>query len=363
MSESLEAIRLRDFVPISMMTAKATTVSKPAAPIVDAHNHLGRRHGPWRAPDVAALVSVMDQAGVATIVNLDGGWADELEANLDRYDRAFPGRFVTFARLDWSTCSTPGWGERLAASMADSVRRGAAGVKIWKDVGLTIRDSDDELIFLDDPQLEPLWHVLAETGVPALIHTADPVAFFQPLDGRNERLEELLRHPDWQFMGEQFPPLAKVMDAFEAVVVSHPEMRVIGAHVGCLAENLDWVESMLDRCPNYRVDIAARIAELGRQPRRTTALIERHPDRVLLGTDCGPPSVDDYRLYLRFLETEDEAFPYSDEEPPPDGRWTISGLGLTHELAAAMEGDNARAFIPALSAMPTASMPTTHPAV
>lgn len=350
MSESLEDIRLRDYVPVSMMTAHVTTVTHPAVPMVDVHNHLGHWRRPaWRVPDPAALVASMDEAGVATIVNLDGGWTDELEENLDRYDRAYPGRFLTFARLDWSACKTPGWGERLACSMADSVRRGAAGVKIWKDVGLTVRDGQDELIFLDDPQLEPLWQVLAETGVPALIHTADPVAFFQPLDGRNERLEELLRHPDWQFMGEQYPPLGRLMDAFEAVVTSHPEVLFIGAHVGCLAENLDWVESMLDRCPNYRVDIAARIAELGRQPRRTKALIERHPDRVMLGTDCAPPTVDDYRLYLRFLATEDEAFPYSSEEPPPDGRWTISGLGLTDDLAAGVEGDNARAFIPALA--------------
>lgn len=350
MSEPLESIRLRDYVPVSMMAATVTTVTEPAAPIVDVHNHLGRwQQENWRVPDTAALVELMDTAGVATIVNLDGAWTDELEANLDRYDRAYPGRFLTFARLDWSDCTTPGWGERLAASLIDSVRRGATGVKIWKDVGLRIRDESGELIFLDDPRLEPLWNALTETGVPALIHTADPVAFFRPLDRYNERLEELLRNPDWHFHGEEFPPLERLLEALETVVTSHPDALFIGAHVGCLAEDLDWVEGMLDRCPNYRVDIAARIAELGRQPRRTKALIERHPDRVLLGTDCGPPTVEDYRLYLRFLQSEDEAFPYSEEDPPPDGRWTISGLGLPPELAAAVEGDNARAFVPALA--------------
>jgi predicted TIM-barrel fold metal-dependent hydrolase len=282
-------------------------------------------------------------------VNLDGAWTDELEANLDRYDRTFPGRFLTFARLDWSDCRSPGWGERMAASLTDSVRRGAAGVKIWKDVGLSIRDERDQLVFLDDQRLEPLWQAIAECRVPAFIHTADPVAFFQPLDRHNERLEELLRRPDWHFHGAPFPPLQRLLDALETVVTSHPDVLFIGAHVGCLAENLDWVQGMLDRCPNYRVDIAARIAELGRQPRRTKLLIEQHPDRVLLGTDCAPPTIADYRLYLRFLETEDEAFPYSYEQPPPDGRWTISGLGLTPELAAAVEGDNARTFIPALA--------------
>jgi predicted TIM-barrel fold metal-dependent hydrolase len=348
---TLAELRLRDFAPVSMMTGRATRVTGPVAPIVDVHNHLGRRlTGDWRVADPDALVALMDASGVATIVNLDGEWTDELEANLDRYDRRFPGRFVTFARVDWSDTKTPGWGERMGASLADSVRRGAAGLKLWKDIGLRVRDERDELIFLDDDRLEPLWDALAETGVPALIHTADPVAFFQPLDSRNERVEELLRHPDWHFHGPEFPPLQRLMDALDAVVANHPRVRFIGAHVGCLAENLDWVEQMLDRYPNYCVDLAARVAELGRQPRRTRALIEHHPDRVLLGTDCAPPEAADYELYLRFLQSSDEAFPYSSEEPPPTGRWTISGLGLPDELAARVEGDNARAFIPALAA-------------
>lgn len=353
MIESLADLRLRDFAPVSMLTTAVTTRPTPVAPIVDVHNHLGRRTtGVWRAPDPVALIATMDAAGVATIVNLDGEWADELEANLDRYDRRYPGRFVTFARLDWADTSTPGWGDRMADSLADSVRRGAAGLKLWKDIGLRVRDENEELVFLDDRRLEPLWAVLADTGVPVLVHTADPVAFFQPLDRHNERLEELLRHPDWHFHGAEFPPLERLMDAFESVVAAHPQVRFIGAHVGCLAENLDWVESMLDRYPNYRIDIAARVAELGRQPRRTRALIERHPDRVLLGTDCAPPQIADYQLYLRFLASADEAFAYSTTEPPPTGRWTISGLGLPDELAARVEGENARAFIPALAASP-----------
>ena len=38
---------------------------------------------------------------------------------------------------------------------------------------------------------------------------------------------------------------------------------------------------MLDAYPNYRVDIAARVAELGRQPRAVREVIMAHPDRVL----------------------------------------------------------------------------------
>jgi predicted TIM-barrel fold metal-dependent hydrolase len=346
----LADIRLRDFHPTSSMVGRRTTIDHPAAPLVDVHNHLGRWHGgEWEVDDVPELLDRMAAADVATIVNLDGGWGDELEANLDRYDRAHPGRFLTFARVDWSRCAEDGWGERLGASLADSARRGAQGLKVWKDVGLRIRDAEDQLVFLDDDRLKPIWDVAAQTGLPILVHTADPVAFFQPLDGRNERLEELLEHPDWHFHGPEFPPLSRLLEAFEAMIAANPGVSFIGAHVGCLAEDLDWVSTMLDRYPNFSVDIAARIAELGRQPRRTRELIERHPTRLMLGTDCFPPRVEDYRRYVHFLESADESFPYDDLEPPSTGRWTISGLALDRDLAAKVEGDNARALLPALA--------------
>lgn len=353
MTHPLSEIRLRDFVPVSSMVRRETVVEHPAAPLVDVHNHLGRWHGgSWSVDDVPALVDLMDAAEVQAVVNLDGGWGDELEANLDRYDRAYPGRFLTFARVDWSRCAEPGFGERLGASLLDSVGRGAQGLKVWKDVGLRVRDADGALVLLDDVRLQPLWDALAEAEVPVLVHTADPAAFFTPLDGRNERLEELLEHPDWHFHGPGFPPLRRLLDALDAVVGANPGVTFIGAHVGCLAEDLGWVSGMLDRHPNFHVDIAARIAELGRQPRRTLELVRRHPTRVLLGTDCFPPRAADYARYVHFLESDDEGFPYGDDEPPSTGRWTISGLGLDADLAARVEGDNARALLPTLARRP-----------
>ncbi len=271
-----------------MLAAAAHQPTRPAAPIVDIHNHLGLRPpGGWWADDPAALVAIMDEARVQTIVNLDGRWGDELEQNLDRYDRAHPGRYLTFARLDWTECAVAGWPDRLARSLQDSIRRGANGLKVWKDVGLRIRDESGELIFLDDHRLDQVWAVAAAAGLPILVLTADPVAFLQPLDHRNERLEELLRHPDWYFGGDEFPPLPRLLDALEGMVAAFPAIPFIGAHVGCLAEDLDWVDRMLGRYPNFNGDLAARIAELGRQP-----AADQGPDR-------GAPRPDPARHRLR----------------------------------------------------------------
>ena len=332
-----DTLALAAFAPRSQLRTAETVVHRPAGPVIDSHNHLGRwlsswvgREGDWVVADVGRLLGQMDELGLKAIVNLDGRFGDELAANLARYDEAHPGRFATFCHVDWAQLDDPA---RLVASLRESRARGAKGLKVWKDLGLTVADGAGHLVLPDDPRLAPLWHEAGELGLPVLIHTADPIAFFDPIDARNERLEELAAHPEWSFHGGEFPSFWRLMEALEAIVSQHSQTTFVAAHAGCCAEDLGWVSGMLDRHANLAIDISARLAELGRQPRATRRLIERHPTRVLFGTDAFPPDPAVYRHHYRFLESDDEAFDYAPwDEVPPSGRWQISALGLGRPL-------------------------------
>jgi hypothetical protein len=348
---ALRDLRLRDYRPSSSLRLAGHHVPRARFPAVDAHNHLGRwltEDGGWAAPDVGALLADMDACNVAAVVNLDGMWGDELETNLDRYDRAHPGRFTTFCHLDWGELTSAGWPDRLASSFAASIEAGAKGLKVWKSLGLVLRDESGALVMPDDPRLAPVWATAAEHRVPVTIHVADPVAFFQPVDAGNERLEELLAHPEWSFADPRYPRFDRLLDALEHLVGSNPATTFVGAHVGCCAEDLSWVDRMLAAYSNFHVDVAARIAELGRQPRAARRLILAHPDRVLFGMDLFPPDPRDYAIHFRFLETDDECFPYSTDDPPPEGRWSISGVHLPDDVLEAVYRLNAERLIPGL---------------
>jgi predicted TIM-barrel fold metal-dependent hydrolase len=343
-TESPHEISLADFRPRPALRVPATRVERPAARAVDAHNHLGRwltewvrPGGGWMVEDVGALLALMDALDLEAIVNLDGRWGAELEANLDRYDRAHPGRFLTFCHVDWDEP------EGLVASLEASAAAGARGLKVWKDLGLGVRDASGALLLPDDPRIADVWAAAGELGLPVLIHTADPIAFFTPVDAANERLEELAAHPEWSFHGPGFPSFERLLEALEAVVAAHSGTTFIGAHVACCAEDLAWVARMLDAYPNLHLDFSARIAELGRQPRAARRLFSEHPDRVLFGTDVFPPSREAYETYFRFLETADEHFAYSPnpENPWPQGRWRISALDLPQDMLAAIYRGNA----------------------
>jgi hypothetical protein len=318
---------------------------------IDAHNHLGRwlTHGDWAVPDVERLLGDMASADVSGMVNLDGLWGEELEANLDRYDRAHPGVFATFCQLDWREASRAGFGQRLASSLARSAAAGARGLKVWKDLGLSVRDPGGALLMPSDERLAEIWEAAAELGLPVLIHTADPLAFFEPMDESNERIDELLRFPEWWVGDRSRFPQAKVLFAsMEALVAAQPRTTFIAAHAGC-AEDLGWLGHMFDTYPNFNADMAARVAELGRRPAACRELFLAHPDRVLFGTDEFPPDPATYAIGFRFLETDDERFAYSTDEVPPQGRWTISGLGLPQEVLEKIERSNALRLIPGLS--------------
>jgi predicted TIM-barrel fold metal-dependent hydrolase len=287
-------------------------------PLIDAHNHLGRWLSPaggwiaadlaggdpgveWAVPDVPALVELLDRCDVEAIVNLDGRWGDELEANLDRYDRAHPGRFHTFCQLDWSLARCRAdFGERLAGDLERSVAAGARGLKVWKTLGLGWKDERGRYLVPDDERIAPIWERAASLGVPVLIHTADPPAFFDPLDDRNERREELREHPDWAYHGIGAPPFARLLEAFEALVAGHPRTTFIGAHV-VWVENLAWVGRMLASHPNLHVDISARMAGLAKRPDAVRRLLSEHAEQVLFGSDAFPPDAGVYADWRRFL--------------------------------------------------------------
>ena len=135
----------------------------------------------------------------------------------------------------------------------------------------------------------------------------------------------------WHFPSPPYPPFLQIMDEFAGLISRHPHTIFIGAHVGCYAENLGWVAALLDRCPNFFIDFSARIGELGRQPYSTRRFFVDYADRILFGTDSGP-DVDMYRLYYRFLETDDEYFSYDGQVVPGQGRWYIYGLHLPDDV-------------------------------
>ena len=241
--------------------------------------------------------------------------------------------------MDWTGVESDAFWGGITEHFERMVEAGACGLKLWKDLGLSVRDSSGQLVRIDDERLSPLFEKAAELNVPIMFHTADPDAFFQPIDRFNERYEELAAHPDWAFLQAEMGKL-ELLEQRDRVFGRHPKTRFIGAHIAESSEDLARATRMLELYPNVCVDMSARVAELGRQPYRAREFFLRFSERILFGTDL-LPSDEMYRLHYRFLETFDEYFDYP-SHASRQGRWQIYGIGLPKDVLVQIYRANAQ---------------------
>ncbi len=329
-------LKLSDYHPRSMLVTAEHTVERPSVPAIDYHNHLD-------SLDPREVLTIMDECGIERIVNITMQTGDEALAVLRRFHSAAPGRFNTIGWMDWSGIEQPDFFRKSVDRLERLVEHGACGLKMWKDLGLTVRDASGQLLRIDDERLAPVFEKAAELRIPVMFHTADPDAFFVPIDPYNERFEELAAHPEWSFYGAERGK-QELLDQRNHVFARHPGVTFIAAHMGESAECLGRAAEMLETYPNVSIDMSARVAELGRQPYTAREFFLCYAGRILFGADLLPDK-EMYRLHYRFLETADEYFDYP-SHASRQGRWRIHGLHLPQEVLRQIYRENALALLP-----------------
>ena len=332
-------VTISQFDPTSQLKGKRTDLKQARFPVIDCHGHFGfRMRGDKKR--LNEYVQVMDHHHIALAVSLDARLG-QVESHLD-FLEPHADRFLVFAHIDFQgkadktdfpnwACNQPGFVRTCCEQLKSAAEKGIVGVKFFKQFGLGYRDRNGKLIKIDSPRFDPIWQTCGELNLPILIHTGDPAAFFEPITPKNERYEELSRHPDWSFHGPEFPSREELLNARNRVIAKHPNTIFIGAHMAGCPEDLGKVGQWMDKYPNLYVELASRIAELGRQPYSAREFILKYSDRVLFGTD-GPWPELRLTYYWRFLETKDEYFPYSEKSPPPQGLWGIYGIFLPENI-------------------------------
>jgi predicted TIM-barrel fold metal-dependent hydrolase len=295
---------IREYKPKSTLVVAEHPTPRAKFPVIDIHSHQRTPIGP---PDFDRVVAAMDQNNLRVLVNLSGSYGDRLRQGIEAIKNStHADRMVLFANVNFSGGVGPGFGKQAAAQLEQDIKAGALGLKIFKDLGMFVKRPDGSREPLDDPELDPIWQTCARLDVPVLIHTAEPQAFFDPIDYSNERWLELALFPSRRHQtGVRFEELMAERDRMFA---RHPKTRFIAAHFGWHANDLARAAKMLDRFPNVYVDVAAILYDLGRQPRAAHAFFVKYQDRILFGKDSFQP--DEYPYYWRTFETADEYFDY-----------------------------------------------------
>jgi predicted TIM-barrel fold metal-dependent hydrolase len=335
-----QEMQWEDYEPRSTLVVPAHPRTAARFPFVDAHAHPSSRLTPT---GVDSLVREMDAMNMAVMVNLSGRSGERLRQIIANLQGRYPDRFVVFANLDYGDIDDPAWGARAAAQLEEDVRAGAAGLKIFKNHGMTVVDGDGRRIPTDDPRFDPVWAMAGELGIPVLIHTADPHQFWEPHDRFNERWFELKERPRRIRPPDRFPPWETMMQEQWNVFRRHPGTTFIAAHLAWLGGDLGRLGQLMDELPNMYTELGAVLGEIGRQPLTARAWFERYQDRVLFGKDALQAS--EYHVYFRTLETDDEYFDYYRKR---HAFWKLYGLALPDSVLQKVYYENAARIIPAL---------------
>ena len=329
---------IEQYHPKSTLVTKEHKLDRAKFPFIDIHSH----H--WNpTPDhVDKVVKEMDTINLQIIVNLSGGTGDALKKTVDVMKGRYPDRFVVFANLSYDDINEPGYGQRAAARLEDDVKKnGAQGLKIFKNFGMDLKYSSGQRVHVDDPNFDPVWEKCAELHIPVLIHIAEPSAFFDPWDYNNERWLELKEFPQRARPPSRYPPFETLMTERNHLFAKHPKTNFIAAHLGFHGNDLERLGKLFDANPNVYVDIAAVLAELGRQPYSAHDFLTKYKDRVLMGKDIY--EVNEYKWYFRALETRDEYFEYYRDR---HAFWRIYGFGLDDDVLKHIYYKNALALLP-----------------
>lgn len=331
-------IDFEQYEPTSSLVVPGHLLKKSKFPFIDVHNHQYSM-----VSDIDMIVQDMNQLNMQVMVNLSGGSGTSLKRMAEAANKRFPGRFLIFANLNFSGIGNENWTRDAVAQLGEDVENGASGLKIFKDLGFSVKDQAGNRVAVDDPRLDAIWDKCAQLKIPVLIHTADPQQFWQPMDLHNERLLELQTHPGRKRADDQPAPWLTLINEQHRMFKKHPATTFIAAHFGWYANDLSHLDSLLTELPNVLVEFGAVIAEIGRQPRAATAFFTKYQDRILFGKDSWVPA--EYTTYFRVLETTDEYFPYHKKY---HAFWRMYGMGLSDYILKKIYYRNALRIFPGI---------------
>lgn len=335
----LEVMDVEDYDPVSTLKVPGHLLTRSKYPFIDVHNH----QFAMPIQDLDNLVEEMDSLNMAVMVNLSGFRGKYLEWSLDNVKNSHPERFILFLNIDFEKLDDAGWPEETLKMMEEGVKQGVRGLKVYKTLGLNETDNAGQRIAIDDPRLDPIWAKCGELGIPVLIHSGEPVSFWNPKDKYNERWLELKQHPGRYRPSDKFPSFEQVMGEQHNVFRKHPGTKFINAHLGWFGNDLERLGKLLDEMPNVYTELGAVLAELGRQPRFARQWLIRYQDRVMMGKDSY--HVKEYYTYFRVLETDDEYFDYYRKY---HAHWKMYGLALPDSVLKKVYFKNALQVIPGI---------------
>ncbi len=319
--------------------------------MIDAHMHLNGDH-----PDTLALLADRDLCLLnICVAEHNDVWREQERTPYRRLAQQHPERYAWCTTFDLPTFETD-YVERVIAGLERDFADGAVACKVWKNIGMEVRNPAGAWIMVNDPLFTPIFDYLARVDRPLLMHIAEPLACWRPLSEAGPHQAYYQSNPSWHMHGRgDVPSHEALIAARDDVLARHPRLRVIGAHLGSLEHDVHEVAARLERYPNFAVDTSARLGDLVAQDgEEVRAFFRRYAERILFGTDIvmrtphTSLSAAERARQIEQLERsyDDHARYFETDQPVTHRGCTSPGIHLPDDVLERFYGANARAWYP-----------------
>ena len=265
----------------------------------------------------------------------------------------YPEEISWLATFSMENFEDPGWSDGVIQKLREDLDNGAVGFKVWKDIGMTFRDSLGRFLFLDDPLFEPILEFMAGSGFTLLTHIGEPKNCWLPIDSMtvNSDKSYFRENPQYHmYLHPEYPSYERLIRSRDNVLSGYPGLRMVGAHLGSLEWDVDELAKRLDSYPNFAVDLAARVCHLQVQDReKVRNFIIRYQDRILYATDMSVAgeNFEERRAWIENEWRSDWAYFATDSlMGSPNVENDFRGLDLSEEVLRKIFYSNAIAWYP-----------------
>jgi Amidohydrolase len=341
-------------IPPAVLIGVAREAPAPDFGRVDTHIHIHR--------DAPALLSAIKEAnwrGMDIVVcPASGGETFDLETRLratQRVSRDSGGALAWASTFDARGFEESDFTERTIARLGQTFADGAIGVKIWKNIGMSIKGKSGAYLLPDDRALRPVYEAILKADRTLVAHLAEPDGAWLPLDAKNPELRYYSANPQWHMHGKPGAPVKEdILRARDRLLASYPKLRVVGCHLGSDEDDLGRLAKRLDAYPNFAVDTAARVRYFARGDReQVRQFLTQYQDRILYATDFSLREAEPEAAArsLGVIHDRDWAF-FSGSEPMEYDSKPTRGLGLPEGVLRKLFRENALRWLPGFGDAP-----------
>jgi len=277
-----------------------------------------------------------------------------------RLVETYPDRLAYATAFNLNDWGTDKWQPQTLAYLEDSFKKGAIAVKIWKNIGMELKDKNGKFVMIDDSRFEPILNFIEKNNITLLGHLGEPRNAWLPVDEMTVSNDKgyFTKHPEFHmFLHPKNPSYEDEINARDNMLTKHPNLRFVGAHLGSLEWNVDELAKRLDKFPNMAVDMAARISHLQFQSvenwQKVHDFMIKYQDRLIYATDHGvdakSKNFEELNKSLHQTRLRDwEFFATNNEMTVSSFNGSFKGLKLPKEVMDKIYHSNAEKWFPGI---------------